>query len=786
MKCLRFFIAICLVGLGLPQASAGPEPAPQHYIFSIDEDMLAGLPDQSALNQPLNASARLFVRDAHFHRVGADLRPGTDDDERVRLFGISLSFNANFPSADQALLLAKRLRRLGINAVRLHHLDTMPGTQSDPPSSLLLSGEYPSFNPNAVARLKALIQALSREGIYVNLNLRVGYPFGPKDGIPSFNRSQMARPNATPIAVYHPTLVALQERYARETIALLDLQDNPALAMVEISNEASLLAAWQRREWTDAIPERYRETLRDLWRNWLTARYGSATNACQAWGKCLASDAHPDLPSPADTFSIRRNIETLRSQISLRLPKLLGGLIAQDKVIETPGDRESRRIRDFLTFLADTDQAYFEHLRNAVQDAARFAVPTTGTQTSYGGILNLSAQAGMDYIDDHTYVSHPDFPNGFGDPRNWRIWNDSLTNKEMDTKLLALAFRRDASKPFVLSEFNHPFPGVQGAEIIPITAIVASLQDWDGIFFFDYANGSTWSTAPSGFALRGDWGKYVLASQSAWLYRTGQVRPLSVHLNIPMNLAAQLALATSPAKDALEQHIEHHYGITPALAWTHAIAVETRPGPVPLALRQPPAPPYTSPDGSVTFDPQRQLLTLSSPMALGLFGQPVKAPMEQGLTVTPSNVSPQYVSILLTSSDRRPIGESSRLLLTLGSQTVGTQPGSKPPRPKRQILHPSGKGSWTLEPDPLHDGAPSGSRYAEPPAWLAKSPLSISWQTDTSRSIKIYPLDGTGGRMQALPSRRIHRENGRVTLDLQTTPAETSPWYEVEIDIGRP
>jgi hypothetical protein len=36
----------------------------------------------------------------------------------------------------------------------------------------------------------------------------------------------------------------------------------------------------------------------------------------------------------------------------------------------------------------------------------------------------------------------------------------------------------------VVSEFNQAYPNRQSAEIIPAMVTLASLQDWDGLFFF--------------------------------------------------------------------------------------------------------------------------------------------------------------------------------------------------------------------------------------------------------------------------------------------------------------
>ena len=81
----------------------------------MDQDQLAGAPDFSFLNAPLTSADRIFVRDGHFYAVGPDLQPNTADDRRVRFFGISFAFGANFPDPNNGdcVRVAKRLRRMG-------------------------------------------------------------------------------------------------------------------------------------------------------------------------------------------------------------------------------------------------------------------------------------------------------------------------------------------------------------------------------------------------------------------------------------------------------------------------------------------------------------------------------------------------------------------------------------------------------------------------------------------------------------------------------------------------
>src|SRR5215467_1530128 len=135
-----------LAGLLALTLSAGAQDA--FYNFSIDQDHLTGAPDFSALNHPLTAADRVLVKDGHFYTAGGP---------RVRMFGVNTAFGANFPEPADAVRVAKRLRRLGINLVRLHHMDTSPDRRAENARSTLTTGPYPTLNPVSLARLRGLL-----------------------------------------------------------------------------------------------------------------------------------------------------------------------------------------------------------------------------------------------------------------------------------------------------------------------------------------------------------------------------------------------------------------------------------------------------------------------------------------------------------------------------------------------------------------------------------------------------------------------------------------------------
>jgi uncharacterized protein (TIGR03437 family) len=258
--------------------------AQTYYPFDISQDELSGAPDFSRLNHPLTPADRLFVRDGHFFRVGSDLTPNTGDDERVRLYGVNFAFGASFPQGADAVRVARRLRRLGVNLVRLHHMDSWLGDSPTDVNGLLTTAPYPTLNPAAVTRLRGLLDAFSAEGIYVDLNLHVGYEFRPTvDNVPPVSPFP---PMSKPLQIFYPRMIELQKDYVRKVVQALGLQNDPVLGVAEIDNETSLIYGYQDtwEDYDQYITGAYRDELRRQWNAFLTAKYGSTERLRTAWG----------------------------------------------------------------------------------------------------------------------------------------------------------------------------------------------------------------------------------------------------------------------------------------------------------------------------------------------------------------------------------------------------------------------------------------------------------------------------------------------------------------------
>lgn len=291
----------CL-GLCISCTSAFSQDA--FFRFPIDQDALAGAPDFSFLNHPLGPGDQLIVRDGHFCRLGvttalhraAKVRVRTaavrtyDVCERVRLFGVNLAFGANFPTQEDAPRIARRLRKLGVNLVRLHHMDSSPDSNPSNAGSILTTGAYPTLNTVSVARLRAFLDALKSEGIYADLNLHVGYTFRPAvDGVPPVSDMVAMPSQSKPLHIFFPRMVQLQSDYASKLIEALALKDDPVLGVVEIDNETSLLHAWQTGGLDRYLLGDYQTEFQSQWNAFLKSKYGTTDALSTAWGPGDAS-----------------------------------------------------------------------------------------------------------------------------------------------------------------------------------------------------------------------------------------------------------------------------------------------------------------------------------------------------------------------------------------------------------------------------------------------------------------------------------------------------------------
>ncbi|MGH7971620.1 MAG: hypothetical protein ACREIC_23140, partial [Limisphaerales bacterium] len=205
------------------------------------------------------------------------------------------------------------------------------------------------------------------------------------------------------------------------------------------------------------------------------------------------------------------------------------------------GTREARR--DWLRFLRDTESNYYD----AMVSHLRGNIGYTGL--IFGTIMSTSpatVQSRLDVIDGHAYWQHPQFPGVEWDSLNWFEPNISMINTVGDANTLAvLARQRIKGKPFMVTEYQHPSPNYYGGEGPLLLATYAGLQDWDGVWLFDYGMGCP--AGPLGF-VNGYFNidqhptKMANLLLAASLFRRGDVQPAAQEISMALTPEHELDL----------------------------------------------------------------------------------------------------------------------------------------------------------------------------------------------------------------------------------------------------
>ncbi len=205
------------------------------------------------------------------------------DGGEIRFWATNLSGAANFPAHEQSDRIAARLARFGFNCVRLHWMDAWDIFGGWNPKN------HTDFDPEQVDRLEYLIYALKERGIYVNVNLHVARWLDDRDGFPHKDK----RPTYDKgVGNFYPAMIDKQKEYAKTLLThvnpytKLSMVDDPCVAMVEISNEDSIVVEWANY-WNGSsislLPDPYRAELRKQWNQWLVERYQTTEKLRTAW-----------------------------------------------------------------------------------------------------------------------------------------------------------------------------------------------------------------------------------------------------------------------------------------------------------------------------------------------------------------------------------------------------------------------------------------------------------------------------------------------------------------------
>lgn len=230
------------------------------------------------LEKPAGKNGFVSAREGHFF-VGGD---------RIRFWGVNLCFGSNFPSHSDADRIAPHLAKLGVNAVRFHHMDSQ-NAPSGIWSPQLQNGQR-VFDPEMVDRLDYFLARLHENGIYADLNLHCSRELSRAEGFPRLDGAPWWAGANKWVMYYDPSVQDAVKRYSRDLLSHrnpyrdnLRRADDPGIALVEMLNENYF--SKQGYSLYRSLPQRFQQSLIMAWNQWLIEKYGNTAEMKAQWQK---------------------------------------------------------------------------------------------------------------------------------------------------------------------------------------------------------------------------------------------------------------------------------------------------------------------------------------------------------------------------------------------------------------------------------------------------------------------------------------------------------------------
>jgi len=281
---------VVLASTSFAQPIVRPFPFTLPTTDTLQTNMLSGLQPESGPAGKHGA----FHLSLEGHFVAQD---GT----RIKFFGTEIQWSANFLDSREAEILAKRLHKMGFNALRLNYYDYHGWDATSLFRTYDTLGQYIpnsyTINQQHLRQFDTLLWTLKHEGIYVFLPVRSLHPFRTGDAVPTADSMYW---NGYLAGMLYPEAAQLQHNWARALLGHVNpltglaLGSDPSIACYEISFEESLPWYWQigRLNYIDAnnfnqgtYTISYHQSRRfdTLFNNYLQRKYGSDAAINAAW-----------------------------------------------------------------------------------------------------------------------------------------------------------------------------------------------------------------------------------------------------------------------------------------------------------------------------------------------------------------------------------------------------------------------------------------------------------------------------------------------------------------------
>ncbi len=430
------------------------------------------------------------------------------------------------------------------------------------------------------------------------------------------------------------------------------------------------------------------------------------------------------------------------------------GNIPWPRLSDNTGGVPEEMMRDWFRFLLYREIRYIGIMEDHIRNTIGYPGMILSTQMGYTpaeALVDLSAG------DAHAYWEHVHFPNSSWDPYDWYVNNISMVNSAPGT-LGSLAARRVKGIPYFISEYQHTFPISYATEGPVLIGAYGALQNWDGVYFFDYGTNSrdyfnTWldmSHHP---------GVMPNVILGAALFRRQDVRPADTVYSYP-----------SPSEDFFSELIGNPNGSwisgVNEFSFDHLNALKVRLEIDPEILNEEPdeLPPdsfesiYLSDTGELAWDQsvsQKGYVSIDTDRTKALVGFINGRSFDLGgIEVTPQANQQDWLTFGLIAMEEDAIladaGSRCLLIATGECGNTGMQ--------------------WNAEKSTMVN-----NNWGTGPSLAEVIPAEVSLPVKASR-VRVWALDATGNRTNEL-SVEAFVDGARFDIGL---PSQTL-WYEVEI-----
>ncbi len=592
------------------------------YPFTISAHLTSKIPQSSPIEAPVGAHGALTQ--------GADGHFVFEDGTRARFWGINLVGFPAIPKKEEADNLAAELANLGFNLVRLHHIDVVgangvlnPKRTADPATWL---------DAAQTDRLDFFISRLQAHGLYIYAEVATSRDFNTQDGV----SNPGGMPNGHKLATmwapdWQAAYLSWFDVFWNRTNPYTGRRypEDPGVAMVELSNEHSLLMHWGLG--LEALPPAQLSQLDARWNEWLKVRYPTDEALRSAWTSGVRFDG-------------------------LQPREGLGAVAREPKLPNTFDYWPLQRRKDLFEFYRSLEEGFYK----AVSDKARamgFRVPLVPSIVYDQPILQYLYQP---YAMADTHIAWDSLAG---------MTFDNVSVLRRPETILSYAATAVQGQATGVTELNHPFPNEFRAEAPLLWATFLSNQDWDNPMWFSWLDGP-WSeddtTVLGSFDLRSNTVALAQMPSASTLFRTFALPTAQGFA--PYNMDPDVLLSAYVSDQHIRpQQLKPLEVLDLGYVLTHRVrSMFERTPPATVEGAAPPGLGWWSNPG---------VLFLEQPMVLARVGPPASVLQAgfgiqsvKGLDVRLKN----WAAVSLTSADGKPIGQSQSALLTVATRQENT------------------------------------------------------------------------------------------------------------------